>query len=112
MVQDQKEAWCIAKLSRLIGPISSFDIKPEYEAEFRVAAYLLSETYKDPQTGLKTPFINNGTLRDELAKFPGPEVSRETIEFLEYLLIVEHSERPTAAEALRHPFLQTEKDVK
>lgn len=38
-------------------------------------------------------------MRQELEKLPGPRVSSELIDFIEYLLVVDHTRRPTVLEA-------------
>ena len=105
IVEGHTEAWCIAKIRRLVGPLDP-PVNPEYEEEFLVGEYLESTTFKHPDTNLETPFIKVGTLRQELERLPGPKVSSELIDFIEYLLVVDHTQRPTALEALQHPCLQ------
>lgn len=48
-------------------------------------------------------FITVGTVRQELEKIEG--VPQDLIEFIEYLLVIDHTKRPTAREALGHPYL-------
>lgn len=105
IVEGLTEAWCIAKIRRLVGPLGP-PVSPEYEEEFLVAEHLESSTFKHPDTNLETHFIERGTLRQELERLPGPKVSSELIDFIEYLLVVDHTKRPTAAEALQHPYLR------
>ena len=105
IVKGHTEAWCIAKIRRLVGPLDP-PVNPEYEEEFLVAENLESTTFKHPDTNLETPFIKIGTLRQELKRLPGPKVSSELIDFIEYLIVVDHTKRPTALEALQHPYLQ------
>ena len=105
ILEGYTEAWCIAKIRRLVGPLDP-PVNPEYEEEFLVADYLESNTFKHPNTNLETPFIKVGTLRQELERLPGPGVSPELIDFIEYLTVVDHTKRPTALEALHHPCLQ------
>ncbi len=102
----QTEAWCIAKIRRLIGPIGP-TFNPDYDDEFVVAEHLESSIFVHPDTKLETQFIKVGTLLQELEQLPGPKVSKELIEFIEYLLVVDHEKRPTALEALGHPYLQS-----
>ncbi len=71
-----------------------------------VAETLESTTFTHPDTNLETSFIKVGTLRQELERLPGPKVSSELINFIEYLLVLDHTRRPTALEALQHPYLQ------
>lgn len=91
----------------MVGSISPPLNKPEYEEEFLVAQYLESITFEHPDTKLETQFIKVGTLRQELEKLPGPKVSPELLDFIQYLLVVDHTERPTALEALEHPYLRS-----
>jgi len=107
VVQGLTEAWCIAKIRRLIGPLDPPVNNPDYEEEFLVAEHLESTTFQHPDTELETKFIKVGTLRQELENLPGPEVSPELIDFIQYLLLVNHTKRPAALEALQHPFLQS-----
>lgn len=107
IVQGLTEAWCIAKIQRLIGPLGPPVGNPAYEEEFLMAEHLESTTFEHPDTKLETQFINVGTLRQELEKLTNPRVSPGLIDFIEYLLTVDHTKRPTALEALQHPYLQS-----
>ena len=106
IVQGLTEAWCIAKIRRLIGPLGPPVNNSEYEEEFLVAEELGS-TFEHPDTKVETQFITVGTLRQELEKLPGPKVSSELLDFIESLLVIDHTKRPTALEALRHSYLQS-----
>ncbi len=106
VVQGLAEAWCIAKIRRLIGPLDPPVNNPDYEEEFLVAEHLESTTFQHPATKLETKFVKVGTLRQELENLPGPKVSPELIDFIQYLLFVNHTKRPAALEALQHPYLQ------
>ena len=99
VVQGLTEAWCIAKIRRLSGPLDP-PVNPDYEDEFLVAEHLESTTYEHPDTKLETQFIKVGTLRHELERLPGPKVSPELLDFIEYSVVVDHTRRPTALEAL------------
>lgn len=79
----------------------------DYEEEFLIAKHLASTTFTHPDTKLETQFINVGTLRQELQRLPGPKVAPELLDFIEHLLVVDHTKRPTALEALQHPYLQS-----
>lgn len=48
-------------------------------------------------------FITVGTVRQELEEIEG--VPGGLIGFIEYLLVIDHTERPTARDALAHPYL-------
>ena len=106
VVQGLTEAWCIAKIRRLSGPLDP-PANPDYEDEFLVAEHLESTTYERPDTKLETQFIKVGTLRHELERLPGPKVSPELLDFIEYTVVVDHTRRPTALEALQHPYLES-----
>jgi serine/threonine protein kinase len=108
IVEGLTEAWCIAKIHRLIGLLDPPIDDPTYEEEFWMAANLLTTTYEHPDTKLETQLITVGTLRQELEKLPGPRVSPDLVEFVQYLLVVDHTKRPTALEALEHPYLRLE----
>ena len=107
IVEGLTEAWCIAKIRRLIGPLDPPIDNPDYQDEFAVAEVLESTTFEHPDTKMETRYITVGTLRQELEKLPGPKVSPELIDFIGYLLVVDHTQRPTALEALQHPYLQS-----
>jgi serine/threonine protein kinase len=53
----------------------------------------------------ETQFIKVGTLRQELERLPSSKMSPELLDFIEYLLVVDHTKRSTALEALQHPYL-------
>jgi serine/threonine protein kinase len=107
VIQDFTEAWCIAKIRRLVEPLDPPVGNPDYEEEFFVAEHLESTTFNHRETGVETPFIQVGSLREELEKLPGPKISEELLDFIEYLLVIDHMKRPTALEALQHPYLQS-----
>ncbi|KAI9755845.1 MAG: hypothetical protein M4579_004127 [Chaenotheca gracillima] len=104
-VEGMTEAWCIAKIKRLIGPLGP-PVKPEFEEEFAVADILESETYQPTGSAEPVPFITLGTIRQELEKLPHGEVSEECMDFIEHLLVIDHKKRPTAREALKHPYVR------
>ena len=106
VIQDNHTAWCLAKIFRLVGPID----KPEnldYKDDFELAAGLEGSGYTHPKTGELTPYITVGTVREELQKLPKEVCSEECISFIEHLLIIDPAKRPTAEEALRHPFVSS-----
>lgn len=107
IVQGLTEAWCIAKIQRLVGPLEPSVETPAYEEEFLIAQHLESTMFEHPYTKLATQFINVGTLRQEIEKITDPKMSPELTAFMEHLLTVDHTKRPTALEALQHPYLQS-----
>ena len=107
IVEDLTESWCIAKIDRLIGPLGPPVQNPEYESEFRTAGELATGTCIDPVSDGPTPYIHVATLRQELESLCGPKVDPGLLDFIDSLLIVDHTKRPTAAEALEHPYLRS-----
>jgi serine/threonine protein kinase len=71
--------------------------------EFSLATALEKGLYEDPDTGEMKRFITVGTVRQELEMIEG--VPQDLIEFIEHLLVLDHTKRPTAREALGHPYL-------
>ena len=98
------EAWCIAKIKRLVGPIN-LPIKPEYAEDFDTADYLESESFQTSEMTERRKFITVGTIRQELERLAAATISKECIDFIESLLIIDHTKRPSAREALKHPFI-------
>ncbi|KAF7510529.1 hypothetical protein GJ744_006375 [Endocarpon pusillum] len=98
------EAWCIAKIRRLVGPIGP-PVNLDYQLEFKMAKFL--EMTSVELEGAESPrhYITVGTLRQELEKIPDPKVDPELLDFIEFLLVLDHTKRPTAVEALQHPYL-------
>lgn len=90
---------------RLVGPIGSPDpSKTEIVDEFALAEYLEASTFVRPETGVEERYIKCGTLRQELEKVEGLE-DDGVIGFIESLLVVDPVKRPSAREALLHPWL-------
>jgi serine/threonine protein kinase len=106
VVDGLTEAWCIAKIARLVGPMEP-PVKTEYDCDFEVADFLESETFVHPATSEPTKYISVGTLREELERLPRALFPLDFSDFLEYLLVIDHIKRPTAREALENPFLKT-----
>lgn len=109
-VEDLTESWCIAKIDRLIGPLGAPLQNPEYESEFRMAGELSMGTYIHPEMDGPVPYIDVGTLRQELGSLTDPSVDPGLLDFIDSLLIVDNTKRPTAAEALEHPYLDFTED--
>ena len=99
------EAWCIAKLQRLVGSVEP-PVVANFVEEFAVAEYLLKNSFTTSDDGMDHPFITVGTLRQELEKISSPKISVQLLDFIEFLLVVDHTKRPTAVEALQHPYLR------
>ncbi|DAA74163.1 TPA_exp: Uncharacterized protein A8136_3661 [Trichophyton benhamiae CBS 112371] len=84
-------AWAIGKIIKLVGRLER-DEDPKYQLEFALAELFVQ---KD--------LIKVGSLEEELAKANVPEAC---VDFLRYLLHLDHKTRPTADQALQHPWLQ------
>lgn len=69
-IEDHTEAWCIAKIIRLVGPISP-PVNEAFLDEFSLARALEKEEYDDPVTGQMKQFVTVGTVRKELEKIGG-----------------------------------------
>ena len=105
-VEGLTESWCIAKIDRLIGPLGPpVQTVPEYESEFHMAREFSTGTYIDPEIDGPVPFMDVSTLRQELESLSDPKVDSGLLDFIDFLLVVDHTKRPTAAEALKHPYL-------
>lgn len=106
IVEGLTNNWCVAKLIRLVGPIGTPDpSKVDLVDEFALAEYFERESFINPQSGLEERFIKVGSIRQELEKVDGP-IERKCIEFIESLLVVDPLSRPSAKEALQHPWLK------
>ncbi len=68
IVEGLTEAWCIAKIRRLIGPLDPPVNNSDYQKEFSLTEILESITIEHPDTKLETHLIKVGTLRQELEK--------------------------------------------
>jgi serine/threonine protein kinase len=106
IIKDHAPAWSIAKIIRLVGPIDLRSQHAKYFSEVKLAQQLESLTYKHQETGEPTPYIKVKKMRQELEALPQEVCSTDCIDFLEHLLVVDQSNRPTAEEALKHPFLK------
>ncbi|MCJ1259168.1 hypothetical protein MMC24_007004 [Lignoscripta atroalba] len=103
IIEGFTEAWCIAKIIRLFGPLGQPVECQAYKDEFELAEQLA--VMDNPHDGLK--LIKGGTLREELQRLSDPSVSPQLLDFIEALLVVDHSKRPTASEALQHSYLKS-----
>ncbi|EDU41461.1 hypothetical protein TUN199_06583 [Pyrenophora tritici-repentis] len=99
------EAWCIAKMIRLMGgPIGQPIDNETYQDEFALAEQLAIMDHPSDGTNL----ISRDYWRKELENIPDPPVPRDLLDFIESILVIDSEKRPTAAEALMHPYLRTE----
>jgi serine/threonine protein kinase len=103
IIEGFTEAWCIAKIIRLLGPLGQPADSQYYKEEFELAEQLA--VMDNPYDG--TRLIKGGTLREELQLLAEPSVPLELLDLIESLLVVDHSKRPMASEALQHPYLQS-----
>lgn len=71
-----------------------------YKDEFELAEPLA--VMDDPHTGKM--LIQGGNWRQQLEELSDPPPSPELLDFFESLLIIDHSERPSASAASLHPY--------
>lgn len=90
-LETSQAAWSIGKIIQLLGPLTRKE-DAKFSEEFDLAEALVD-----------MGVIKVNSLEDELAKFKTPEGS---VEFIRYLLTLAPEERPTARQALEHPWLQ------
>ena len=64
-------------------------------------------TYIHPGIDGPVPYIDMGTLRQELESLSSPKVDPALLDFIDFFLVVDHTKRPTAAEALEHAYLRS-----
>lgn len=103
IIEDHTEAWCIAKLQRLVGTLGPcVDYQP-YKDEWELAEQLALMEF-GPGLG---KLIKVDTLRQELQSLSDPSVSTQLLKFIDYLLVIEMAKRPMARDALQHPYLQS-----
>lgn len=89
------EHWTVAKLFQLFGAL------PPPVDKYRESEWGLAKKPIDPQNG----YMKVGTMDTEIRKVGLPDI---TIDFIMSLLVVDDEKRPTAQEALKHPFFDTE----
>jgi serine/threonine protein kinase len=88
---------------RLVGPIDP-PVNPQYDEDFEVTRSLADQEYLIVKDGGEPrPYITVETIRQEMERISG--VPQDLIEFIEYLLVIDRTKRPTAREALEHPYL-------
>lgn len=84
-------AWSLGKIIQLFGPLPRNE-NPEFTEEFNLA-----------ETFVKGGVIKIGPFKEEMSKF---DVSEDCIQFLQHILDIDPRKRPTAVQALQHPWLQ------
>lgn len=104
ILTESDEAYCIAKLERLVGPLGPLPkiMKPEHAREFEAAESLRHRELGAPWIGQA---ITVRPWREELERLENPAVPKELLDFLEYLLTVDYKKRPDVSDALGHPYL-------
>ncbi|KAL7770627.1 hypothetical protein CFE70_000565 [Pyrenophora teres f. teres 0-1] len=86
------------------GPIGQPVDNETYQDEFGLAEQLAIMDHP----GEDTKLITRDHWRKELENVTDPPVPRDLLDFIESILVIDPEKRPTAAEALMHPYLQTE----
>lgn len=102
IVDGLTEAWCIAKIERLVSSLGHFTGSDDIADEFDAAAYL--KDLEDDQPIGK--LIKVQPLSRELKKITDPPASPALLDFIESLLIIDKENRPTAEKTLQHPYLR------
>ena len=104
LIEGHIEAYCIAKMMLLAGPLNREAVREPYKEEFELAEQLVDMDYKP---GVSKLISMRGNWRKELEYFPDPPIPQDLLDFIEYLLIVDPDKRSTALEALQHPYLES-----
>lgn len=91
-VETTQAAWSVGKLIQMFGPFSKWDCKSEYEEEYKLANLLIDRGY-----------LKMDSLEVELRNAGVPD---DCMRFIQYLLTWNPDERPTAEQALKHPWLE------
>lgn len=78
----------------------------EYADEFDLSRFIEESSITLETTNETRLLILEKTLRKELECLSSDICSKECIEFIQHLMIVDHTKRPSAAEALEHPFVR------
>ena len=104
LIEGHTEAYCIAKMILLVGPLNRKAVREPYKEEFKLAEQLVD---MDHTAGYSKLIQKRSGWRKELEFFPDPPMPQELLEFIESLLILDPEKRPTASDALRHPYLQS-----
>lgn len=102
MSEGYVEAWCMAVIMRLVGPLGPPVGNETFKARVELSK-LLEAMYHPRFPTMKLITLQN--WRQELEDIPDPPVPKDLLEFIGYLLVINPDKRPTAEEALRHPYL-------
>lgn len=90
-IETSQAACSIAKIIRLIGPITRSE-DPKFADEFDLAEIVA-----------QMDVLTTCSLEEELKTFG---VEQDCLEFVRWLLTLDPGMRPTATQALEHPWLQ------
>jgi serine/threonine protein kinase len=88
----------------LAGPLNREAVREPYKEEFELAEQLVD---MDHTAGYSKLIQKRSGWRKELEFFPDPPMPQDLLDFIESLLILDPEKRPTASEALQHPYLQS-----
>lgn len=102
IIEGHTEAWCIAKLHSIVGPLGPCIDHQPYNDEFELAEILAS---MELGSGIGK-LIKVGTLHQELQLLSDPPVLTELLDFIDHLLVIDMAQRPTALDTLQHVYLQ------
>lgn len=80
-------------------------VDSNHEEEIALAEYLETDSFRREDDSPERQFIIIGNLRKQLEKISAPKVDQELLDFMGFLLVLNHMKRPTALEALQHPYL-------
>jgi len=104
-IEGETEAFCLGKMMRLRGPLGEPDqAQQDIVDEFYVAQFLEQSTFIRPETGREEQYIKVGSIQKELEAIQ--DIENGCIDFILSLLVVDHTKRPSAMEALQHSWLQ------
>jgi serine/threonine protein kinase len=108
-IEGETEAFCIAKMMRLMGLLGEPEpANQDIVDEFHIARFLEQSTFVRPETGKEEQYVKIGSIREELEGIEG--IEKGCVDFILSLLVADHIKRPSAKEALQHPWLQTVED--
>jgi serine/threonine protein kinase len=104
LIKGHAEAYCIAKMILLAGTLNREAIHKPCKEEFELAEQLVHMNHTADYSKLIQK--RSGWLK-ELEFFPDPPMPQDLLDFIEFLLVLDPGKRPTASEALQHPYLQS-----
>ncbi|KAG9201540.1 hypothetical protein G6514_005547 [Epicoccum nigrum] len=104
LIKEHAEAYCIAKMILLAGPLNREAVHEPYKEEFELAEQLV---HMDHTAGYSKLIQKRSGWRKELEFFLDPPMPQDLLDFIEFRLVLDPGKRPTAWEALRHPYLHS-----